>query len=122
MGNKIIHWELMGPDGDALAGFYSDMFGWDAKPMEGFDEYHIVEEGHSGVGGAVGKGGEEMPTYSAMYVGVDSIDEHLAKINAAGGATVVPKTVIPGVVAFAMFTDPAGNLVGLAENEVPPAG
>jgi hypothetical protein len=29
--------------------------------------------------------------------------------------------VIPGMVTFGLFTDPAGNLVGLVEAETPPA-
>jgi len=48
-------------------------------------------------------------------MGVPEIVEALARIEAAGGKTVVPRTVVPGVVTFALFTDPAGNLLGLAE-------
>ncbi|MGF1668668.1 MAG: type IV secretion system protein, partial [Acidimicrobiia bacterium] len=56
------------------------------------------------------------------HVEVDSIDDHLAQIGAAGGSTVVPRTVVPGMVVFAQFSDPAGNVVGLVERETPPAG
>lgn len=121
MANQIVHWELMGADGAALAAFYKDIFDWDPQPLEGFGEYHIVADADTGIGGAVGQGPEGMPSYFAMYIGVDSIDDHLAKITAAGGTTVVPRTVIPGTVTFAMFADPAGNVVGLTENETPPA-
>ncbi len=62
-----------------------------------------------------------MPSYVMIYVGVDSIDEHLKMIEAAGGKTVLDRTVIPGVVAFAQFRDPAGNVVGLTELVTPPA-
>ncbi|MBT8212298.1 MAG: VOC family protein [Acidimicrobiia bacterium] len=119
MGNKIVHWELMGPDGGAMAGFYKDMFGWESEPVPGFDGYHMVDGDHAGLGGAVGKGSEEMPAYLTMYIEVASINEHLAKIEAAGGGTVVPRTVVPDMVVFAMFADPAGNLVGLVEQDTP---
>ncbi len=56
-----------------------------------------------------------MPNYQALYVEVPDIDAHLAKVEAAGGKTVVPRTVIPATVIFGLFTDPAGNLVGLVE-------
>ena len=121
MANKIVHFEIMGSDGKALAGFYRGVFGWNPEPMEGTDGYHLVGEEETGVGGAVGQGTEEMQSYVTMYLGVDDIDEHLAKIEGTGGATVTPKQVIPGVVAFALFRDPAGNVMGLAENETPPA-
>ncbi|MFQ5555430.1 MAG: VOC family protein [Acidimicrobiia bacterium] len=121
MGNKIVHWELMGPDGEALTGFYGDLFGWKATAVPGFDGYHLVEAEDADIGGAVGKGPEEAPSYLTIYIEVDSIDDHLAKVADAGGKTIMPRTVIPGTVTFAMFADPAGNHVGLVEAATPPA-
>ncbi|HZD69216.1 MAG TPA: hypothetical protein VFA45_09960 [Actinomycetes bacterium] len=34
----------------------------------------------------------------------------------------MPVTEIPGMVTFALFTDPDGLLVGLVRNEAPPEG
>ena len=96
MTGKIVHWEIMGPDGDALNTFYEDLFGWKGAAVPGFDGYHLVEADQSGVGGAVGKGFEENPTYLTVYVEVESINEHLAKVAASGGSTIMPRTVIPG--------------------------
>ena len=122
MANRIVHWELMGPDGDQLKGFYGELFGWQSEAVPGFDSYHMVDaEQTGGVGGAVGKGSEAMPQYMTFYVQVDSVDEHLAKAEAAGGSTVMPKMVIPGTVTFGLFADPAGNVVGVVEAETPPA-
>lgn len=118
---KIVHWELMGPDGDELSSFYSALFGWKLEATPGFDGYHMTDAEQTGIGGAVGKGNEHMPQYQAIYVQVDSIDEHLGKAEAGGGTTVVPRTEIPGTVTFGLFNDPAGNLVGLVEEETPAA-
>lgn len=122
MANKIVHWELMGPDGEKMSRFYADMFGWNGQAVPGFDDYFMIDAEQTGLGGAVGKGSAEMPAYLTMYIEVDSIDEHLVKIEGAGGHTVMPRTVIPGTVTFAMFTDPAGNVVGLVEADEPAAG
>ena len=119
MGNPIVHWELMGPDGYKLAAFYNELFDWEGTAAEGFDGYHIVDAEKTGVGGAVGKGFEHMPSYVTIYIQVEDINEHLAKIEGAGGATVTPRTEIPEVVTFAFFSDPAGNTVGLVEEEMP---
>jgi len=121
VAHKIVHWELMGPDGDALAGFYRALFGWDSEAVPGFDRYNMVDGETAGIGGAVGQGPDAMPNYMTFYVEVASIDEHLAKVEAAGGSTVMARTVIPGTVTFGMFSDPAGNMVGLVESETPPA-
>jgi predicted enzyme related to lactoylglutathione lyase len=119
--HKIVHWELMGPDAQALHGFYHELFGWKGEEVPGFGGYAMVPAEHSGVAGAIGAGNEHMPAYQAMYVEVDSVDDSLAKAEAKGGSTVQPRTVIPGMVVFGLFEDPAGNLVGLVEAETPPA-
>lgn len=121
MSNPIVHWELMGPDGGGLTAFYNGIFDWEAAATPGFDNYHMVDQDHAGIGGAVGQGPEQMPQYLTFYVQVDSIDDHLAQIEAAGGNTVMPRTVVPGTVTFALFADPAGNTVGLVEAATPPA-
>ena len=43
-------------------------------------------------------------------------DDALARVESCGGSVVLPRTVVPGVVTFALFRDPAGNLLGVAEN------
>ncbi len=115
MGHRIVHWELMGPDGAAQKDFYAGIFGWNLEAVPGFGHYYMTSGDETGIGGAIGEGNEHMPNYQAIYVEVPDIDAHLAKIEEAGGKTVVPRTVIPDTVVFGMFTDPAGNLVGLVE-------
>jgi predicted enzyme related to lactoylglutathione lyase len=111
----------MGPDSDKLAAFYNELFGWNAAATPGFDNYNMVSAEDAGISGAIGTGNEHMPTYQAMYVEVDSVDEHLGKATANGGTAVVERTVIPGMVTFGLFQDPAGNLVGVVESETPAA-
>jgi predicted enzyme related to lactoylglutathione lyase len=56
-----------------------------------------------------------------LYIGVPDIAASLETIVAHGGAVVFPRFVVPGVVVLALFTDPAGNRMGLVEmdDEVP---
>ncbi len=119
--HKIVHWELMGPDGDKLSAFYENLFGWKGQGVEGFDNYNMVSEDQSGLGGAVGAGNEHMPAYQTIYVEVESVDAHLEKATANGGSVVLPRTVVPGMVVFGLFKDPAGNIVGVVEEETPAA-
>lgn len=119
MANKIVHWELMGADGDAQKAFYSTIFDWEFAAAEGVEDYNMTAAEATGVAGAVGKGNEHMPNYSAMYVEVGDINETLGVIASSGGSTVVPRTEIPGTVSFALFNDPAGNMVGRVETDVP---
>lgn len=117
--NPIVHWEIMGEDAEGQKAFYGGVFNWAFEPVEGFENYHMVASEDAGLGGAVGRGSDELPSYITFYVQVANIDYSLDEIEQAGGKTVVPRTEIPGTVTFALFNDPAGNLVGLVEEDVP---
>jgi predicted enzyme related to lactoylglutathione lyase len=116
---KVTHFELLGPDGKKLQDFYANLFGWtiDANnPMN----YGIVAPTDNGIGGGITQSQDGKPG-SVIYIEVDRVDPYLEKAKAAGGKVIMERTVLPGMVTFAQFQDPAGNLVGLAETEVPPA-
>ena len=53
------------------------------------------------------------------YVQVESIDDYLKKIEQHGGKTIMPRTVIPKMVIFALAIDPEGNPLGLVEPTMP---
>ena len=118
MAAPVVHWEIGGPDLEALEVFYRKLFGWD--PF-GFDaDYRVVEPAHGGeTGTETGMGGglmrcrEGMPPYVTIYVSVDDLQATLDEVERLGGKAVVPPTPIPNVGAFAMFSDPAGNVLGL---------
>ncbi len=113
----IVHFEIMGADGGALKDFYSDLFEWKLEAFDGVSDYYTTDGDETGVGGAVGQGNDHMPNYLTVYMQVDDIDAYLARVGKAGGSTLLPRTEVPDVVTFALFSDPAGNTVGLVEGE-----
>jgi predicted enzyme related to lactoylglutathione lyase len=50
-----------------------------------------------------------------LYFGVHDVTATLAKIEANGGKVAVPPFEVPGVVILGLFSDPAGNRLGLVE-------
>jgi hypothetical protein len=102
-----VYFEIAGPDGACLRSFFKNVFGWQ---IDGSST--ITAHSTGGLRGGI----REDPPDKVLYMGVDDIDEVLAKIEANGGSIVLPRTVVPEVVTFALFKDPAGNLLGVAEN------
>ncbi|MEX2446638.1 MAG: VOC family protein [Dehalococcoidia bacterium] len=50
-----------------------------------------------------------------VYIEVDDPAAYLGKVKAAGGEVVQDVTVIPDMVTYATFRDPAGNEVGIVK-------
>lgn len=108
MTSPIVYFEIAGSDAAQLKAFYSTVFGWS---IDGTDIIAAASTG--GLRGGI----RQDPAEKVLYMGVPDIKSALKQIEAAAGNTIVPRTVVPGVVTFALFTDPAGNRMGLAELE-----
>jgi uncharacterized protein len=99
----IVFFDIAGPDSAKLSGFYSSIFGWQIDAKGGIKTPQL--EGTL----------RQDPPEKIIYIGVPDITAALKAIEAAGGKTVLPRTVVPNVTTFALFTDPAGNRMGLVE-------
>ena len=115
MGAPLCHFEFMSDDPDQCKAFYAKVFGWeyDDKSMP---DYTLIKTGEEPEGGLVKRPAEAPAPSLNVYFLVDDIKATLAKVQQAGGRTVVPKTPIPNVGAFAMFSDPEGIVVGVFQS------
>ncbi|HLF78631.1 MAG TPA: VOC family protein [Dehalococcoidia bacterium] len=114
---KVTHFEIQGPDGRKLQDFYAGLFSWKVDANNPMD-YGMVEPVENGIGGGITASQDGKPQVT-VYVEVDKVDPYLEKAVSMGGKIVMPRTEIPGMVTFAQFQDPAGNVVGLTESEIP---
>ena len=118
MGQAVVHFEVIGKDGEKLQSYYSELFGWEIdadNPMK----YGIVQrEGHTnadgvGIGGGVGVGPEGYDGHVTFYVEVPDVEAALANAESLGGSRVFgPDSVMPGMV-LGQFLDPEGHVIGL---------
>lgn len=116
MGNPVVHFEIMGTDGQALGAFYSSVLGWTVQDVPEM-QYELVDtQSTEGIAGGIGTT-EPGRTGVTFYIAVPDTDEALRRIETAGGQTAMPTMEVPGVVTFAIFRDPWGNLVGLVKDE-----
>ncbi|MDO9445226.1 MAG: VOC family protein [Dehalococcoidia bacterium] len=120
--NPVVHYEIMcGPDQDVAAHrkFYADTFGWKYDIVPEMDYAMVNVAPGTGIGGSVGM--SPAGPQALIYIAVDDPVAYLAKAVANGAEKVMDVETVPGMVTFAMFRDPAGNLVGIVANEPPPA-
>jgi predicted enzyme related to lactoylglutathione lyase len=113
MQNPVVHFEIGAADHQSLGKFYGELFGWGLREVS--EGYTLVDtQGGQGLNGGIGRSGTGEP-WATFYVEVDDLQAYLDRAGALGGRTVLAITEMPGM-AFAMFDDPDGLLVGLVRS------
>jgi predicted enzyme related to lactoylglutathione lyase len=120
MGQPVVHFEIMGKDGEKLQKFYGDLFDWkiDANnPMN----YGIVVRTENqtddgiGIGGGVGGMPEGQPGHVTFYVQVPDIEAALKKAEKLGATRLMGPDKVPDGPTLGLFADPEGFVVGVVD-------
>jgi predicted enzyme related to lactoylglutathione lyase len=121
MGQPVVHFEIIGRDGERLRSYYSELFGWEINadnPMR----YGIVDREANlnpdgiGIGGGVAAGPEGYEGHVMVYVEVPDVEEALAESERLGGSRLMgPEEPMEGLV-LGHFKDPEGHLVGVIQS------
>ena len=114
---RPIHFEIPVDDPDKAIQFYSSLFGWKFTKWDGPLPYWLISTGEGpGIdGGLLIKRDPSQPAVNT--IDVPNLDEHLEKVEAAGGTVVVPKVTIPGVGWLAYFKDLDNNITGMMQTD-----
>jgi hypothetical protein len=124
MGQPVIHFEIIGTNPEGLRSYYGELFGWEfdtSSPVShavsepanyGFVEQSTTPEG-IGIPGGVGGGSGYDPS-AIFYVGVPDIEAALQTAESLGGTRKMGPEQAPTGLVVGHFTDPEGNLIGLA--------
>ena len=112
--HPVVHFEFSSNKPEADAKFYSELFGWEFQHMPEMN-YAMFNPG-GGPGGGLNQVTDGFPAGTlAIYIGTEDINASLANVEKLGGKTLVPRTEIPGMGHYAVFSDLTGNKVGLFE-------
>jgi uncharacterized protein len=123
MGHPVVHFEIVGAEPAALRTYYADLFGWEyavgdavTEDVSRDGEYGFVNgDTTGGINGGVCGGPGFTPTV-LFYVGVPDVEAALRRAEELGGTRVLGPASA-GDFAVGHFTDPEGNLVGVAHVE-----
>ena len=125
MGQPVVHFEIIGDDPAQLRSYYAQLFDWTfhenspvAREISQADSYAFIDrmttDDGTGIPGGVG-GGQGFRNHAMFYVGVPDVEAALQKAERLGGKRVLgPARNEGGGVVVGHFTDPAGNLIGIA--------
>jgi predicted enzyme related to lactoylglutathione lyase len=125
MAQPVVHFEIIGNDPAGLRRYYGDLFGWEfqtggpvAPAVSQAGNYGFVERIQAGDGGGIPGGVGGGPGYRGhvmFYVGVPDVEAALQQAESLGGKRRMGPERAPGTgLVVGHFTDPEGNLIGLA--------
>jgi hypothetical protein len=110
----VTYFEIIAPDAAALVTFYRSVFGWESP--EAARGYHSITTGTGGISGAIVDSAiAAFPQGLTLTLAVPDVRSVLEAVRTRGGTVVVAPVDVPGFGRFAMFADPSGNRIGLAE-------
>ena len=125
--NPVVHFEMPAEDRKRVADFYTKAFGWQTQflgpEMGDYVLATTTEPGPDGRpktpgainGGFFPKSDEQPAQYPSVVIAVDDIQEHIKKLNQAGGEVLGDPVEIPGVGRYVSFLDTEGNRVGMLQ-------
>jgi predicted enzyme related to lactoylglutathione lyase len=104
---KFGWYELMTSDIDAAGKFYSDVVGWTTHHISSAEagQYTTFNLGKVGMAGMLPLSGH---IAWIGYIDVEDVDAHIEEIVKAGGKLWKPATDVPGMLRFAVMSDPQG--------------
>jgi len=105
-------YDLVTTDPEAAAAFYHAVTGVTAQPPQGDRGYRVLTLGEIGIGGVMPlspemQDGGMQPVWLG-YVGVEDVDAAAARLQQEGGTLQRPPETVPGIVRFAVVSDPQG--------------
>ena len=120
MGQPVVHFEVIGKNGDKLQSYYSELFGWEIDSDNPMNYGTVQRDGNvnadgAGIGGGIGTGPEGYDGHVTFYVEVPDVEAALAKAESLGGTrTMGPDKVMEGV-EIGLFQDPEGHDIGVVK-------
>jgi uncharacterized protein len=124
VAHPVVHFEIIGQDPESLRNYFGELFGWQfdtsspvaeavSEPANyGFVDRVTTPDG-AGIPGGIG-GGVGYPGHVIFYVGVPNVEAALAEAERLGGRRQMGPEHAPTGLVIGHFTDPEGNLIGVA--------
>lgn len=122
--DKVVHFDVPVDNVERAKKFYQQAFGWKIQEVPGMPYWtiHTVDVDQNQMPkepGAINGGmykRDQKGDVPVIVVNVHSLDDHLKKVQKAGGRVVMPKRAVGEMGWYARIQDTEGNQIGLWQN------
>ena len=124
MGQPVVHFEVVGKDGEKLQRYYAELFDWKVDSDNPMNYGMVAREdneaadGNLGIGGGIGQGPEGYEGHVTFYVAVPDVEAALQRAESLGGTRVMGPENIMDMVELGQFKDPEGNVIGVVKDQM----
>ena len=112
MGQAVVHFEVIGKDGDKLRAFYGELFDWQLEQAPGMD-YTMINVGEGTGGGIFNTAGMPVPPSWLAYVGVDDVEAYTEKAKSLGAEVMAGPKQVGEMGKLTIFKDPVGAVFAI---------
>jgi hypothetical protein len=128
--NPVVHFEMPAEDRKRMADFYTKVFGWKTQALGedmgnyvlattvDSDEIGCPKEPGAINGGFFQKTDDKPSQYPSVVIAVEDIEEHMKKVETAGGKVLGEPWDIPGVGLYVSFFDTEGNRASMLQPQM----
>ena len=118
MGQPVVHFEIIGKDGEALKSYYSQLFGWEIDSNNPMNYGIVTRAGNTnadgaGIGGGIMGAQEGYDGHVTVYVEVPDVEAALASAEKLGGTRMMGPDKVMDNLIIGLFQDPEGHTIGV---------
>ena len=116
----IVHFDISADEPERAKEFYEELFDWKIELSPGPVPYYLIEttdlDGKDAVGGGIAKRGSPEQNIT-NFIGLDSVDEYIKKVEKLGGMVIEHKWAVHGWGYLAVCLDTENNTYGIWEED-----
>jgi len=108
VGNPVTQFQILSPDPEATARFYSRLFGWTVDANNPLGYRQIDTRSNEGIHGGIWPAPPQAPSFVQLFVKVDDVQASVKKAGDLGAKLVIPPTFLPEGDEMAVLHDTQG--------------
>jgi predicted enzyme related to lactoylglutathione lyase len=120
---RVVNFEIHSTDPEAMASFYSSLFGWTITKWDGPMDYWMITTGSDeepGINGGLIRRHGEAPAKQPVNafvctIDVESAESSLARAVELGAEVALARMAVPGIGWLCYAKDPDGNVFGMMQ-------
>ena len=113
MGRPVTQWQIITPNPERLAAFYSQLLDWEVNADNALGYRRADTGSERGIDGGFWPAPPEASSFVQLFVEVEGLADYVARATELGARVIVPPQQLPDGDELAILHDPAGIAFGL---------